>query len=316
MKIRGKKLLVNLTTGRINRPMIDFQETQTCALCGSSSSKIVMEGEDYESGLGRFILVRCETCHVVRTFQQPASNQIAVLYAGRTSSDFRAHSPWITKLRNWTQTNSVRIITRALGIPGGAAVLDYGCGDGAYSQALHRCGFKVTACDFEFERPPCLDEAISYFPLTEFERHPDARFNLIVLRHVLEHVIEPLRLLSELSMFLLPSGVIHIEVPAFDTIWLNVFKGRWSGLYLPRHLFHFEFKTIDAVIPNTMTCIRKKRLHGPQIGASVGNLFRKKWSNTSTIGIALFPLQILADVCANRSNNIALSIQLKKTSES
>jgi SAM-dependent methyltransferase len=140
------------------------------------------------------------------------------------------------------------------------SVLDYGCGNGRYSLLWRRLGWRYVGID------PSQDNvgfARRYFgeedeageearKKTEFvtggldgdalrERGP---FGMIFLSHVLEHVPEPLALLSELRKLAAPGGWLYVEVP-------NALRYTWSpqhrGYLSAEHLWDFAPGYLAAV---------------------------------------------------------------------
>jgi SAM-dependent methyltransferase len=67
----------------------------------------------------------------------------------------------------------------------------------------------------------------------------DARFDLIVLFQVLEHIGEPVALLREYANRLAPGALLIANVPNFSS-WQSRFAGsKWMHLDVPRHLVHY-----------------------------------------------------------------------------
>jgi SAM-dependent methyltransferase len=72
----------------------------------------------------------------------------------------------------------------------------------------------------------------------------NARFDLIVMFQVLEHVSEPVALLRESVKRLAPGGLLITSVPNFSS-WQSRFAGaKWMHLDVPRHLVHYTPKSI------------------------------------------------------------------------
>jgi len=84
---------------------------------------------------------------------------------------------------------------------------------------------------------------------TSMESLPaDARFDLIVLFQVLEHIGEPVALLRECARHLAPGGLLIANVPNFSS-WQSRFAGsKWMHLDVPRHLNHFTPQTISTTL--------------------------------------------------------------------
>jgi ubiquinone/menaquinone biosynthesis C-methylase UbiE len=100
----------------------------------------------------------------------------------------------------------------------GLRVLDLGCGDGRLAAELDRAGARVTGLD---PSEVALERARRAHPGLELARpapdgslpFADSSFDAVVCAHVLEHVADTQRLMSEARRVLAPSGRIMIAVP-------------------------------------------------------------------------------------------------------
>lgn len=103
----------------------------------------------------------------------------------------------------------------------GREVLDFGCGDGAFSYELSQYGAKVSgidlsveAIDFANRRHGELKTGGQFFVESCYETHfPDCSFDGVISSDVIEHVQEPRRFLAEISRLLRPGGFAVISTP-------------------------------------------------------------------------------------------------------
>jgi SAM-dependent methyltransferase len=102
------------------------------------------------------------------------------------------------------------------------SLIEVGCGKGHFLETLQALGFEITGLDpaYEGSNPAIVKQ---YF---------DAKSGLtgdgIILRHVLEHVQNPVNFLSTIRDVNAGRGRIYIEVPCFDWIcnhsaWFDIF---------------------------------------------------------------------------------------------
>jgi SAM-dependent methyltransferase len=120
-------------------------------------------------------------------------------------------------------------------------LIEVGCGKGYFLEQLQRLGFQITGFDPTYEG---LNPAVikKYF-------NPEAGLKAdgILLRHVLEHVQDPVRFLTKIRDANGGGGKIYIEVPCFDWIcehrvWFDIFYEHVNYFRLTD--FHRMFDTV------------------------------------------------------------------------
>lgn len=104
----------------------------------------------------------------------------------------------------------------------GKTLIEVGCGKGYFLERLHDLGFEITGFDpaYEGSNPRILKTFFGQ----EFGSCSDG----IILRHVLEHILDPVGFLSRIRKANGGGGKIYIEVPCFDWIcqcraWFDIF---------------------------------------------------------------------------------------------
>ena len=61
------------------------------------------------------------------------------------------------------------------------------------------------------------------------------KFDFITLRHVIEHVFDPVALINSCYALLNDSGILWIETPNGKSAGYDIYKSSWRGLEPPRH---------------------------------------------------------------------------------
>lgn len=104
----------------------------------------------------------------------------------------------------------------------GRKLIEVGCGKGYFLEHLLARGFDVTGIDpaYEGDNPRVVR--------ARFDRQTGLHAEGLILRHVLEHIQQPIAFLAELRAANAGAGTILIEVPCFDWIcrrraWFDVF---------------------------------------------------------------------------------------------
>jgi SAM-dependent methyltransferase len=289
---------------------IETAAITNCPLCNSSAFSTVLHGRDFESGTGNYRIERCGACGLRFTNPRPVAESIPELYRQRTTPDFVPDSPLVSRLRAASTQRRLQIVLKKCGAFD--SVLDYGCGDGFFARQLLRAaaGAAVTACDFHRTPPDRLKNhpAISYF---SYRQHAqiDRRYGLIFCRHVLEHMPDPASHILRMNTLLQNRGAMVLEVPNYHSIWRTLLGRYYSGLYLPRHLIHFDEASLRKMLAG-FEVAHVAKTHTPLLGRSFGYFFGTATANISLFGLALFPFQVLADRLLGRSS--VLQVIVKK----
>ena len=128
-------------------------------------------------------------------------------------------------------------------------LLDVGCGSGWFLDLLARFGWQTYGLEVEpdvAERVRAKGHRIFCGQLWE-AGYPAEMFDVVWIRHVLEHLTDPLRGLREIWRILKRGGRAYIEVPNTDSLVRHLFGRYWTHWDLPRHTYHFPRRTLRAM---------------------------------------------------------------------
>jgi len=148
---------------------------------------------------------------------------------------------------------------RWLGEGRGRRLLDVGAADGLLSRKLMDHGWRVTA----IEGDPVLAqggarhcERMITANLDREIPEGEGPFDVIVYGDVLEHLVDPLRVLVELDRSLAPTGFVIISVPNIAHLWIRLLLlfGRFEyldrGILDHSHLRFFTERSLRAMLAN------------------------------------------------------------------
>ncbi|HRO25861.1 MAG TPA: methyltransferase domain-containing protein [Luteimonas sp.] len=291
---------------------LEIEKLDECPLCGGKDLRDLLTTRDFQSGLGDFLIQECPDCGLAFTNPRPTEKSIPLLYSGRDTPDFAAGIKSVTqRLRGLSIRSYLR---RRIPSESGDQlnVLDFGCGDGSLSFHAATAPARpiVTSVDFHDQSPPLLSETggrATYKSYWDWRENPEL-YDVIFLRHVLEHHPEPSRLLAELTQSLKPGGTVHIEVPNRRSVWARIFGQNYFAYYVPRHLMHFDATSLARAINGSgLTLVEIRKGHTPQIGGSIGNVLSRHIDNLSVFGVLLYPLQVLLDSAFGLSTTLRAS---------
>ncbi|MEE4607805.1 MAG: class I SAM-dependent methyltransferase [Desulfobacteraceae bacterium] len=256
-------------------------EDVACPLgCPRADDAILAVGDRLHGLPGRFQVVRCRTCGLMRTNPRPTPETIGFYYpedyhpycntrvAGH-SGRFEALKARIKPLaRRLFEFNGTRLPPLAPG-----RMLEVGCASGVFMHQMARQGWDVSGIEFSAEaagHARALGYPVHAGPL-ETAPDPAAPVDLVVGWMVLEHLHRPIDALRRLHRWTRPGGWLAISVPnaASREFWL--FKQRWYALMLPTHLYHFTPVTLMRVLHVGGWRIQRI-FHQRYMGNAVGSL--------------------------------------------
>lgn len=275
---------------------IKTEKLSMCPVCGSENLNIFLQGFDYETHTGAYDIDECGSCRLKFTNPRPIASDIPKLYEDRDSTDFVKSSSLLDSLRSFSIQRFLASLPNDK-LAGGNSVLDFGCGDGFFAKeiAAFNPSLNLVATDFHEDSPP----RISGYNRIDYKSHAylaeTLGFDVIFCRHVLEHSLDPVDTIRNLTRRLNKGGCLIIEVPNVNSVWGKIFGKYYFAYYLPRHLFHFDVTTLRTSLSLFDDVIIELR-DTPLLGRSISYLLGLPLiTNTGFIGLSLYPLQVALD---------------------
>lgn len=225
-----------------------------CELCGSSERLVVGRRVAFQMG---YTTVACAHCGLVYICPRPDAASFAHFYRelyprlyGKTSASVEPSA----RGRDVWHFLEPHVVDRS-------AVLDVGCGDAsllrafaAEAAASGRTLARLEGCDPGW--PPTasstLEEAgqpIEIRPVGVFDLGEEiARFDLVVLYDVLEHLLEPRRFLEQLHENVGQTALLFISTNCLDHVE-EIPPAGWETYYLRlAHTFTFTRATLAGLL--------------------------------------------------------------------
>jgi hypothetical protein len=172
------------------------------------------------------------------------------------------------------------IVQRTLG---GRQLVEVGCGKGTFLEMLQASGFEITGFDptYEGTNPGIRKQ---YFAPGVMDRAEG-----LILRHVLEHIQDPVEFLGELTRANGGRGRIYIEVPCFE--WICRHKV-WFDIFY-EHVNYFRLSDFHRMFGKV---VESGRVFGGQYLYAVAELESLRTPHRDTADTPLFPEDFLSGV--------------------
>lgn len=213
-----------------------------CIICGGSETAPALSS-------GGFDLVKCRGCGLVYLNNPPGREELTRYYPDGYYGGGSA--PGLVEriydgLTGRLETRKFKRIR-----PSGS-LLDVGCGDGLFLSRLSK-NEKWRLFGIEISKAGHAKASgrggmsIYNQPLEDCGFAGDF-FDIVTLRHVLEHVPDPGALLGHIRRVLKPGGTLVIRVPNIGSFEASLGREEWLHIDLPRHLYQFTPETATLLL--------------------------------------------------------------------
>lgn len=263
-----------------------------CVACGSPSSVHAFEASDWYLGRapGSFAYRRCTECSTVFVDPQPDDSTLSAAYAadyGPLQAQQNAVARLGERLAQREADRLTRIADRT------APLVDIGCGTGAFLRRLQRAGWEgpmqgvepdEAAAQYARERTGL---PVKIRTLETMDADPGSA-GVVVMRHVIEHLREPVAALERVGDLLAQRGWLYLATPDAQALAARVFGRFWHGYDPPRHLFAFTREGVQRLLLRTgFTAIDERWQFSPQMWTgslrhALNRGHRRRWAELAS----------------------------------
>lgn len=186
----------------------------------------------------------CRFCSHVQLMKQPTPEQLDFIYNGDYTSvvekgTYDSNDMLLLEAKMFLDfANSGPLKT-------GARILEIGCFDGAFLSLLGK-GYDLLGAE-----PNPMGRVASerygvqivpkYFSADDFETES---LDLVIMRHLIEHIPNPQEILKECKQVLKPDGRLFIETPWIE----HTLRGNVIGNFYHQHLHYFSRESLSILL--------------------------------------------------------------------
>ncbi len=167
----------------------------------------------------------------------PSPDQIADLYTGDaiykppSEEDYQARKRKFQSIADELQRSQVSA----------GRMLEIGCNAGFAMDAFKERGWRVDGCEQNVATAEYARRRLGcrvVHSLADLDKNE--RFDLILLSHVLEHIVEPVPFLKEVAARLTAQGLVYILVPNYGSLFVrHLYRNSWRACLPFQHVWYF-----------------------------------------------------------------------------
>ena len=220
-----------------------------CLLCDFYDFSKIEGVEDFEYKTYKPVTyLECKRCHLLQQFPLPKKERLSSFYP----EDYRNYLPVKKNIFSFLKKIQMNGLVSKLSkhLDPKDKILELGSGNGGLLSALQTRGyFDLQGCDFG--NIPLSNIRFRSADI-ENEIPFDEKFDVIIMNNVIEHLLDPIKVLSNCANKLTEKGIVIIITPNTESLDFKIFKKYWAGFHAPRHICLFSHLNIHRLFTGTL----------------------------------------------------------------
>jgi SAM-dependent methyltransferase len=222
----------------------DIIKSFPCFICGEELRRVVaLKARDGKA----LTTVICTGCGMVHSLPVPGKEELEVFYRNQYRHSYKGvHKPRMKHVLRYAPDAMRRVRLLGRYVPQGAKILDIGSGSGEFLYFAGLDGFDATGVE---PHTGYAEYSAGTLGLTVINRDYESAglqlesWDAVSLNHVLEHLPDPLSVLSFINGILKRDAVLSIEVPD-----IGRFRHAPANMFHFAHIYNFNGKTLSALL--------------------------------------------------------------------
>ena len=248
-----------------------------CILCKNEKFRLISKKTRDSK---KHKIIRCLKCDHIQLFPVPTLNDEKKFYDENLQDKNINDVGSIKRARRKMMPDNTRraelvskIITKR------SRILEIGSGHGFFLDIMKKNGYDITGFEISKEKRK-YSKKVTKVPVLDIninEKIPTVKpFDIVVLFHTLEHIIDPVILLKNIKKLLKPKGKVLVEVPNCDDFHLGLNKFYKEFYWERAHIHYFNSKSLKTV--TNLGGFKDIKITGVQ-RYSIGNFFHWRLKN-------------------------------------
>ena len=219
----------------------------TCPVCRTRRAKSLYS---YDYGHNKSDIVQCVTCKHISIYPVPLVELNERNMDTVDDAEFYGNKIFKWLHKRFVINREIRNVQKLLNATD-PKLLDIGCGTGWTTAIWKNNGFFVTGIEPSPTRSAICKERYNIEVFTGHieEFRANQKFDVIIMRHLLEHIENPSSVLEKVRTLIADNGILIVVAPNINSIGRFLFKENWEWV-LPWHVHFYKPKTLTQICEN------------------------------------------------------------------
>jgi len=244
-----------------------------CFLCDSDLRTKSETISDVRFGVREnWTIGQCLDCGITQTFPVPSFEDLRRYYKkyynfhGKREANYAAFRQQFLSSKFYRAWLTIDGDISFHNLHGSGRLLDVGCNEGRGLMLYRKNGFEVEGLELNLRAAAeAKKKGFKVFTKSIEDYYPINLVDVVVVSNVLEHSLNPRKMLNQISRVINKDGQVWISCPNLHS-WQRHFFGRyWINWHVPFHIFHFSKKTLSKLLKETGFKIVEQKQKSPSL---------------------------------------------------
>jgi 2-polyprenyl-3-methyl-5-hydroxy-6-metoxy-1,4-benzoquinol methylase len=196
-------------------------------------------------------IIKCTNCDIL--YISPIPLDLSKIYPDNYYSYSKGNQGIIYKIKNLIDILFYKRLLKIINKRDDISILDIGGGNGSILNIFKKITKKVCKTKIidisESSKKEAEEHGHTFCCGRVEEYFSEEKFDIILLLNLIEHLPNPLDILSKCKNLLNDDGIIVIQTPNYESLDCKLFRNfNWAGFHTPRHFILFNEKSIKKNI--------------------------------------------------------------------
>ncbi len=217
-----------------------------CLACGSE--EIINCGKpELQDQNSKFKVIECKKCKLQWSLPMPSEDELylhySTYYNRRFKRIFKTSLKYLRDLLTLKEVRERLFLKKTMEYTKVQNFLDYGCGEGEMLLIGKKFRWNCTGVEYSKELSDKFFRlGINVVVATDFESSTleKGSYDLILLKHLIEHIKDIPSFLEQTKKYLSNGGVLAIKTPSNTSLRAKTKTAKWHFVNPPEHLWSFN----------------------------------------------------------------------------